>query len=207
MLLVENGVVHCVTSPHDIPTWHLTWHPHVISGQRVWDVTNQEAAFAWVWRHQNGMSNAASWLVTSQTAVPYYYVSLQMYLLFLSDMIFSMVTLSFGLKRIITPRLWLEPWLSIILPPHSACHALLFWAEEYVSCKNITSDFCWYIHRNTCSRLVVLFNPLMFNDKILSSILPNKRVCFLLLVCRFDCSNELTNGVTKYQNVSMLKHT
>ena len=40
-------------------------------------------------------------------------------------------TFILGLKRIITPRLWLEPWLSTMFPPHSASQIELYslWAR------------------------------------------------------------------------------
>ena len=51
------------------------------------------------------------------TNIDQYYVS---YLPLLSVMHFSTLQSSFGLMSIITPLLFVEPWLKKILPPHSA---------------------------------------------------------------------------------------
>ena len=47
------------------------------------------------------------------------------------------------MNNIITPRLCVEPWQAKIFPPHSDSHKLIVCGEEYVSCRKITSDFCW----------------------------------------------------------------
>ena len=93
--------------------------------------------------------------------------SVTMNLPFLSAMILSMVTGSLGLNSVITPRLWVEPWLAKIWPPHSLSQNLIVCVEEYVSWRKLHQNF---VDAESCLRLEDMFNPLTFRVVTLSDI-------------------------------------
>ena len=68
--------------------------------------------------------------------------SVTMNLPFLLVVILSMITGSLGLSSVFTPRLWVEPLLAKIWPPHSLSQNLIVCVEEYVCWRKITSKFC-----------------------------------------------------------------
>ena len=70
---------------------------------------------------------------------------------------------SFGFMSIITPLLFVVPWLKRTLPPHSADHELC------VSWRNVKCTFRLWIHLKTDRRFIDLLRHLVLMERHLMS--------------------------------------
>ena len=87
----------------------------------------------------------------------------------LSKIHFSTLQSSFGFMRIITPLLFVVPWLKKTLPPHSANHASALSFELCDSWRNVKCTFWLWIHLKTDRRFIDLLRPLVLTERHLMS--------------------------------------
>ena len=87
----------------------------------------------------------------------------------LSKIHFSTLQSSFGFMSIITPLLFVVPWLKRTLPPHSADHASALSFELCVSWRNVKCTFWLWIHLKTDRRFIDLLRPLVLMERHLMS--------------------------------------
>ena len=76
---------------------------------------------------------------------------------------------SFGFMSIITPLLFVVPWLKKTLPPHSADHASALSFELCVSWRTVKCTFWLWIHLKTDRRFIDLLRPLVLTERHLMS--------------------------------------
>ena len=87
----------------------------------------------------------------------------------LSKIHFSTLESGFGFMRIISPWLFVVPWLKKTLPPHSADHASALSFELWVSWRNVKCTFWLWIYLKTDQRFIDLLRPLVLTERHLMS--------------------------------------
>ena len=83
----------------------------------------------WVW-------SFGAYMFTKRMRTWFKRISAMMYLPSLSAITFSILQSNFGFIKIITPLLFVEPWLKSAFPPHSASQVMALSLELYVSWRN-----------------------------------------------------------------------